>query len=83
MRSTGLPRRWSRETSSLQKETGFARPLPGKDSLAAWLAMREAGITVVPYHLCLAPGMRFVDDLLHFYEDFFGIEIINLPHPSF
>lgn len=58
---------------------GFSR---GKDSLAAWLAMREAGITVVPYHLYLVPGLRFVDDSLKFYEDFFGQRIINLPHPS-
>ncbi|CRK55444.1 phosphoadenosine phosphosulfate reductase [Alloactinosynnema sp. L-07] len=58
---------------------GFSR---GKDSLAAWLAMREAGITVVPYHLYLVPGLRFVADSLKFYEDFFGQRIINLPHPS-
>lgn len=58
---------------------GFSR---GKDSLAAWLAMREAGITVVPYHLYLVPGLRFVEDSLKFYEDFFDTKIINLPHPS-
>ncbi|ACU37174.1 hypothetical protein [Actinosynnema mirum] len=44
--------------------------------------MREAGIEVVPYHLYLVPGMRFVDDSLKFYEDFFGTPILNLPHPS-
>ena len=59
---------------------GFSR---GKDSLAAWLSMREAGITVVPYHLYLVPGLRFVEDSLTFYEDFFDTKIINLPHPSF
>ncbi|SDC25468.1 adenine nucleotide alpha hydrolase family protein [Actinokineospora iranica] len=58
---------------------GFSR---GKDSLAAWLAMREAGITVVPYHLYLVPGMRFVDEGLKFYEDFFDTRIVNLPHPT-
>ncbi|WP_051386167.1 hypothetical protein [Actinokineospora inagensis] len=58
---------------------GFSR---GKDSLAAWLAMREAGITVVPYHLYLVPGLQFVEDSLKFYEDFFGTRIVNLPHPS-
>lgn len=58
---------------------GFSR---GKDSLAAWLAMREAGIDVVPYHLYLVPGLAFVEESREFYEDFFGTEIINLPHPS-
>lgn len=58
---------------------GFSR---GKDSLASWLAMREAGIAVVPYHLYLIPGLRFVEESLKFYEDFFGTKILNLPHPS-
>ncbi|WNV82227.1 hypothetical protein [Umezawaea sp. Da 62-37] len=58
---------------------GFSR---GKDSLAAWLAMRDAGITVVPYHLYLVPDLRFVEDSLKFYEDFFGVPILNLPHPT-
>jgi hypothetical protein len=58
---------------------GFSR---GKDSLAAWLAMREAGIEVVPYHLYGVPNLRFVDESLRFYEDFFGVPILNLPHPA-
>ncbi|MCU1680178.1 MAG: phosphoadenosine phosphosulfate reductase [Amycolatopsis sp.] len=59
---------------------GFSR---GKDSLAAWLAMREAGIEVVPYHLNLVPGLAFVEESLKFYEDFFGTRVVNLPHPTF
>lgn len=58
---------------------GFSR---GKDSLAAWLALREAGVRVVPYHLYLVPGLTFVADSLAFYEDFFDTKIINLLHPS-
>lgn len=58
---------------------GFSR---GKDSLAAWLAMRDAGIEVVPYHLYLVPGLKFIDDSLKFYEDFFDTPILNLPHPT-
>ena len=34
----------------------------GKDSLAAWLALREAGVNVVPYHMYLIPELRFVDE---------------------
>lgn len=58
---------------------GFSR---GKDSIAAWLALRDAGVEVIPYHLYLIPGLRFVDDSLAYFEDWFGTSIINLPHPS-
>ncbi|WP_158885057.1 phosphoadenosine phosphosulfate reductase [Amycolatopsis anabasis] len=58
---------------------GFSR---GKDSLAAWLALREHGIEVVPYHLYSVPGLRFVADSLKMFEDFFGQHIYDLPHPS-
>lgn len=58
---------------------GFSR---GKDSLAAWLAMREAGIEVVPYHLYSVPGLRFITESLAFYQDWFDTPIVNLPHPS-
>ena len=58
---------------------GFSR---GKDSIAAWLALREAGVEVIPYHLYLIPGLRFIEDSLAYYEDWFGTRILNLPHPS-
>jgi hypothetical protein len=54
----------------------------GKDSIAAWLALREAGVKVIPYHLYLIPHLRFVDDSLAYFEDTFGCTILNLPHPS-
>ena len=54
----------------------------GKDSIAAWLALRDAGVEVIPYHLYLIPGLRFVEDSLDYYEDWFGCQILNLPHPS-
>ena len=34
----------------------------GKDSIAAWLAMRDMGIEVVPAYLYYVPGLRFVDE---------------------
>lgn len=37
---------------------------------------------VVPYHLYLVPGLRFVADDLARWEDFFDAKILNLPHPS-
>jgi hypothetical protein len=54
----------------------------GKDSIAAWLALRAAGVHVVPYHLYLIPGLQWVAESLAYYEDWFGAEILNLPHPS-
>lgn len=55
----------------------------GKDSVAAWLAMREAGITVVPFFLYGPPGLRFIEESLADCEEFFGQHIIRLPHVSF
>jgi hypothetical protein len=54
----------------------------GKDSIAAWLALRDAGVDVVPYHLYLIPDLAWVDESLAYYEEWFGTKIINLPHPS-
>ncbi|WP_394360718.1 hypothetical protein [Amycolatopsis sp. SB7-3] len=54
----------------------------GKDSLAAWLALRDAGVEVRPFHFYLVPGLEFVDESLAFFEKFFGVTIPQLPHPS-
>lgn len=54
----------------------------GKDSVAAWLALRSAGVEVIPYHLYLVPRLEFVDEDLRRWESFFGQRIYNLPHPS-
>lgn len=55
----------------------------GKDSLAAWLALRDAGVQVIPYHLYLVPRLRFVDESLAYFAEWFGCgPILNLPHPS-
>lgn len=54
----------------------------GKDSIAAWLALREAGVEVIPYHLHLIPGLDFVAESLAYFETVFGTKILDLPHPS-
>lgn len=54
----------------------------GKDSLAMWLYLREH-FDVVPYFLYWVPHLSFVDAALAYYEDYFGQEIIKLPHPLF
>lgn len=55
----------------------------GKDSLAAMLALREQEVPVIPVHLTLVPGLEFVRESLVFYAEWFGAEIVELPHPSF
>lgn len=54
----------------------------GKDSIAMWLAIREH-FNIIPYFLYWLPGLSFVDAAIDYYEDYFGTEIIRLPHPLF
>ena len=54
----------------------------GKDAIAAWLALRDDGVPVVPCYLYLVPGLKFVDDTMDYFEDYFGTRIARMPHPS-
>ncbi len=54
----------------------------GKDSIAAWLAVREHFDRVIPFYMYLVPGLRFVEESLTYFESFFGTPIIRMPHPS-
>ncbi|MCP3800336.1 hypothetical protein NLX83_13815 [Allokutzneria sp. A3M-2-11 16] len=58
---------------------GFSR---GKDSLASWLFLRDHGIEVKPYFLYHVPGLRFVEESLAAFEEFFDTEIHRYPHPA-
>ena len=58
---------------------GFSR---GKDSIAAWLALRASGVEVIPFHLYRIPGIAFEHESLAYFEDVFGTKILNLPHPA-
>lgn len=55
----------------------------GKDSIAAWIAMRDHGIEVVPVYFWLVPHLRFIDDELAYFEGVFGQRIHRYPNPSF
>lgn len=55
----------------------------GKDAIAAWLALEDAGVEVVPYYMQLVPGLQFVADSLAYFEDRFQKQILRVPHPSF
>lgn len=55
----------------------------GKDSIAAWLRLREYGFRVIPYQLLLVPGLEFVETGIRYFEDWFQTPILRLTHPSF
>lgn len=55
----------------------------GKDSIATWIALEEAGIEVVPCYLWIVPNLNFVDEELKYFEDKFETPIMRYPHPAF
>ncbi len=61
---------------------GFSR---GKDSIAAWIALKESGLfkQIIPIHLYLVPGLSFEEDSIKYFEDVFQTKIYQIPHPSF
>ena len=54
----------------------------GKDSIAAWLAIRDKFPNIVPFYMQLIPDLEFVDESLAYYEKVFGCKILKLIHPS-
>lgn len=54
----------------------------GKDSIATWLALEDAGVQVVPCYMYYVPGLRFVDEEIDYFEQHFGQRIHRYPHPS-
>ena len=54
----------------------------GKDSIAAWLRLREFGVKVIPFYFYLIPGLSFVEDSLAYYESSFETKIHQLPNPA-
>lgn len=54
----------------------------GKDSIAMWLFLRPH-FNIIPYFLYWVPGLSFVEEAMAYYEDYFGTEIVQMPHPLF
>jgi len=54
----------------------------GKDSLAMWMRCREIFPKIVPIFHYWLPGLRFVEETLVMYEQYFGQKIIRMPHPN-
>lgn len=55
----------------------------GKDSLATWIVLREAGFKVTPFHQEIIPGLEFVERSLRYYEQCFDTHIYRVVHPNF
>lgn len=57
----------------------------GKDSIAAWIALREAGFEkIVPYYYRMIPeGLEFIERELEYYEDVFSTKIHRVTNPHF
>lgn len=53
----------------------------GKDSLGAWLAIRDH-LDVIPFYMTVVPGLEFVEESLSYYERFFGCHICRVPSPG-
>jgi 3'-phosphoadenosine 5'-phosphosulfate sulfotransferase (PAPS reductase)/FAD synthetase len=52
----------------------------GKDSIAAWLAIREKFDRIVPFYMYLVPGnLEFIEEALDYYERFFETKIVRMP----
>jgi hypothetical protein len=54
----------------------------GKDSIAAFVKLRDANIDVRPVYKVLVPGLEFVAASIAYYERWFGLPILQVPHDS-
>lgn len=55
----------------------------GKDAIASWLRLREAGFTrIVPFYYYLVPDLGFIEESLRYYEEYFATPIIRVPSPN-
>ncbi len=55
----------------------------GKDSLSAWLSLRER-FNIIPFYGYMVPGgLSYERESLDYYERYFGQHIYRFPHPLF
>lgn len=75
-------------TELFEKLAGDGKPVilnfsRGKDSIAVWITCERYGIDVIPIHKSAVPGLKFIEDDLKRYEDYFQTHIIDLPSDGF
>jgi hypothetical protein len=70
------------QVRALSPETivSFSR---GKDSIAAYLAIRDHFERIVPYTYYLVPGLEFVEESLAYFEQKMGCHIVRYPAVAF
>lgn len=74
---TEATRRLCEEIAQLTSGTcllGFSR---GKDSIAAWIYLKQFFHTIIPFHCASIPHLSFVDTSLDYYERVFETKIIK------
>ncbi len=52
----------------------------GKDSLAAWLYLKDHNFDVIPYWCYTVRGLSYDEQMLTYYENYFKTKIIRYPH---
>lgn len=70
---------WVKQNLGNRQLLAFSR---GKDSIAAWLHMREYFDEIVPLFWYLVPDLEFELESLDYFERFFGCKIHRLPNPK-
>lgn len=55
----------------------------GKDSLATWCVLKEAGFRIVPFYAQFVPKLGFIERSLEYYENFFDTHIYRVVDPNF
>lgn len=55
----------------------------GKDSLATWIVLRDAGFKIIPFYAQFVPKLGFIERSLNYYEDFFGTHIYRTIDSNF
>lgn len=74
-----------RENYANQNQTLILSFSRGKDSLAAWLAMLDSGIkpeNIHPIYYYRCPDLKFSEESLKKFEDYFQQHITRYPHPA-
>lgn len=54
----------------------------GKDSLCAWLFLRQHFKNIVPFYMYRVPNLPYVNKMLKGFEQYFGQRIYRLPNPD-
>lgn len=70
------------EVIALSSDTCILSFSVGKDSIATWLKIRPLFKRIVPVYMYIVPGLSFVEKWIKYYEERFGVDVVQVPHPS-